>query len=465
MEKYTKEELVKLIKETPVSVDEFADFKKQQGIEKKWEPIMSEPQNEPDDEEPATYKSTGMKFRAGQAKGEHIGHKVIDKTTGDALVVFYPCEKNIRDFVRDYKDAIESLKAQYGDVYISKNNTIPKCEPRRTSAKPEQLYKLSGHKAKQVDIRQRFEDEISDANYLKRYLIYPYVQEYLANKVNSHLEICSIPRLKVNERANLDRHSKFSNSILSYQSLNFNSYDSVKDFFNAAKEKVEGVEQSEGDQKYREYHLARQFNLLYRNWDKTTKSEKRFFGFTPIYNLEAYGLSPTAFDITVWSLLSVKGTLESTGDGYSFLWEAQFKTNHGRRIKNDPTVRDLKIAEDYSFVKSDRVKIDTSEIDVNSKDIIAKNEGVQNCLQGVLQQLADEILNIPISDQLKRAKVSSFELSSEERAEMRRKRQERLAAMDQGAEQPEQGGEEQPQLAESFVDVVVKNVLEQIKKQ
>jgi len=68
---------------------------------------------------------------------------------------------------------------------------------------------------------------------------------------------------------------------------------------------------------------------------------------------------------------------------------------------------------------------------------------------------------------LKRAKLVSFQLTPEEKAEMRRQRQLRLAAQSQGQEQPqpEEGGtqSEQP-LAEEFIDTIVQNILKEIKK-
>ena len=153
-----------------------------------------------------------------------------------------------------------------------------------------------------------FASEISDTKYLKTYLLYPYIKEYLANQVNEHLEKCSIPRIKVNERSHLDNHSKFKNDVFTYQSLNFNSYRSVKDFFESAVRKVQGGESPE-EKEYREHHLGRQFNKVYTRWSKTTKSESKWYGLTDIYNLEKYGGSATTFDTCVTSLLTIEGNL------------------------------------------------------------------------------------------------------------------------------------------------------------
>lgn len=458
MKQYTKEELLRGLNED-LNLDELADYKKQSGIEKKWEPVMSQPQDSE-----GSYKARGQELRTGKATGEHIGHKIIDKTTNEPLVIFYPCDKNIDDFLVEYKDAIESMKQQYGDFYISRDNTIPKCEPRTTSGH-KSLYKPSGEKIA-VDTKVKFETEINDAEYLKRYLIYPIVKDTLLGDgtVQKHLEKCSIPRIKVNERAHLDRHSKFSNQILTYQTLNFNSYKDVKDFFNSAVRKVQD-QQSEEELDFREYHMARQFNKLYQNWDKTKKSNDRFFGFTPIYNLEAYGLSPTSFDVTIWSMFTVKGQIIQGGTETKFEWDVSFKTEHGKKLKDNQQLSRLQINKDYDIGKQILVNLGDFDFSgVETKDVIAKNENVLKGLKDVLNELKSEILQIPVQDQLKRAKLVGFQLSAEEKAEMRRQRQLRLATQTQGEEQPETGPEPQPQLDESFLDSMVQNILAEIRK-
>jgi len=448
MKEILKKDLMKQLIESHMEVDELADFKKQQGIEKSWEPIMSEPGDEGD------YKTTGQKFRSGSASGEHIGHKVIDKSTGTPIVIFYPCQRNIEEFVATHKDAIERLKEQYGDVYITDSNTIPKCEPRLTGSATKSLTNLHTNQTKDVNRKVDFSSEISDSEYIKRYLIYPLINQVLLGDgtVQNHLEKCSLPKIKVSERANLDRHSTFSNYELTYQTLNFNSYKDVRDFFNAAVRNVQDSEVTQEEKDYREYHLARQFNKVYYNWEKTKKNTSLWRGFTPIYNLEASGLSSQTFDVTVSSLLTIKGN-EILGNGYK--WSVEFITEHGKKLKDNSQLGRLKLAKDYEFTSEENVV----DVAVNrSKDSLVKNpkvkEGLIKCLEGIKQQ----ILQIPIQDQLKRAKLVRFELTPEEKMDLKRQRQERLSGMNQSQ------GEEQPELNESLVNSIVQNILKEIKK-
>jgi hypothetical protein len=448
MKEILKKDLMSQLVESHMEVDELADFKKQQGIEKSWEPIMSEPGDEGD------YKTTGQKFRGGKATGEHIGHKVIDKSTGTPIVIFYPCQRNIEEFVATHKDAIERLKEQYGDVYITDSNTIPKCEPRLTGSATKSLTNLHTNQSKDIDRKVEFSSEISDSEYIKRYLIYPLINQVLLGDgtVQRHLEKCSLPKIKVSDRANLDRHSTFSNNELTYQTLNFNSYKDVRDFFNAAVRNVQDGEVTQEEKDYREYHLARQFNKVYYNWEKTKKNTSLWRGFTPIYNLEASGLSSQTFDVTVSSLLTIKGVSFLT-DGYK--WSVEFTTEHGKQLKDNQQLGRVKLAKDYELKSEETVN---SQISNSNKDSLVKNSEVKEGFIKCLEDIKQQILQIPIQDQLKRAKLVRFELTPEEKIELKRQRQERLSGMNQNQ------GEEQPELNESQINTIVQNVLREIKK-
>ena len=447
MKEILKKDLMKQLIESHMEVDELADFKKQQGIEKSWEPIMSEPGDEGD------YKTTGQKFRGGSASGEHIGHKVIDKSTGTPIVIFYPCQRNIEEFVATHKDAIERLKEQYGDVYITDSNTIPKCEPRLTGSATKSLTNLHTNQSKDIDRKVDFASEISDSNYIKTYMLYPLIDKVLLGDgtVQKHLEKCSLPIIKVNDRSNLDRHSTFSNDELTYQTLNLNSYRDVRDFKNTAVRNVNGIEISQDERDYREYHLARQFNKIYDNWGKDKKNSNNWRGFTPVYNLEKSGFSSQTFDVTVTSLLVIKG-VNFLDAGYK--WSVEFITEHGKQLKgNDQLVR-MKLNKDYELNSEETVNGPVSNL---KKDSVAKNQNVIDGLTKCLEDIKKQILQIPIQDQLLRSKIVRFELTPEEKEDLKRQRQERLSGMNQSQ------GEEQPELNESQINTIVKNVLTEIK--
>lgn len=449
MKKFTKEQLMTRLNESSHDIDELADYKKMKGLEKSWEPIMSEPQ---DDD---SFKAVGGKFRSGKAKGKLIGHKIMDKTTNEPLVIFYPCDKNIDEFLNENSAAIEALKKEYGDFYISKSNTIPTCQPR-TTAGDKTLYKPSGEEVK-VDTRVRFEKEMSDTAYIKRYLIYPLVSEILGDDVNEHLTKSGIPVIKTSERAFLDRHSKVTNDQVIYQTMNFNSYENPKKFFDSAVRRVQG-KFSDEENEYREYHMARQFNKLYRNWDKYKKLDPKNYGLTDIYNLEKYGYSLTNLEVSVSSLFKITGRLvEQFGEEPKYVWEVSFKTEHGKVLKDNETLRKLQLNNDYDFEKREIVEVE--QIDLTKKDAIAKNDNIVNGLKNALLSIKEDIMSIPVNSQLKRAKLSSFQLTPQQKEELMRAREEKMKAETAPEEQPEPG-----QMNESFVNKIVQSVISELKK-
>lgn len=464
MKEILKKDLLAQINEQSMEVDELADFKKQGGIEKKWEPIMSEPQDSPGYE--GSYKARGSEMRAGKAKGSHIGHKIIDKTTGEALVILYPCLRDITEFIDEHKNAIDAIKQEYGNFYISTSKTNPTCEPRVTARQGLTLHDPETGGSKFADTKVRFETEYTPSKYIKTYLLYPTLNQLLKEMgVNEHLQKCSLPRIKVNERANLDSHSTFDNQTLTYQTLNFNSYKDVRDFFNSAVRKVQGVEQSELESEFREYHLARQFNNNYRRWEETKKNKEDWRGTTPIYNLEALGLSSTTFDVTVSSLLTIKGGLVGNGQmATGYKWEAFFTTKHGKKLKENSQLARLQMVKDYELTSEETVQFDR-ELDLilkDEKDLLVRNENIVKSFTDCLIGLFTKIKNIQIQDQLKRAKLTGFDLTPEEKAEIRSRRQERLALLASQEGEQQTQGEEQPQLDEN-IKLTIKNILNEFK--
>ena len=451
MKEILKKDLMKQLIESYTEVDEMAA----KDIDKTtWNALYSEPQDDSGE-----YRVRADAHVDKKGKGEHIGHKIFDKTTGEHVYIIYPCDSKIDEFISKHKSALDAMKEKYGDLWIRKDESIPCREPRTTVTPTIDVFHMDSDEKRSINTKVKFEKEISDANYIKRYLLYPLIKDVLLGDgtIQNHLEKCSLPKIKVSDRANLDRHSTFTNNELTYQTLNFNSYKNVRDFFNATVRNVQGIEPTEEEKDYREYHLARQFNKVYYNWEKTKKNTTVWRGFTPIYNLEASGYASQPFDVTISSLLTIKGNLES--DGYK--WSVEFTTEHGKNLKDNSALdrinkmNQMKLAKDYEL-KSEEVV--NGEIQTSSKDSLVKNSDVKNGFIKCLSDIKQQILRIPIQDQLKRSKLVRFELTPEEKEDLKRQRQERLSGMNQSQ------GEEQPELNESLVNSIVQNILREIKK-
>jgi hypothetical protein len=143
---------------------------------------------------------------------------------------------------------------------------------------------------------------------------------------------------------------------------------------------------------------------------------------------------------------------------------ATFKTEHGKNIRNNGQIERAKLAEDYNFTASRTIDLEENPLsgDISSKDTIANNEAIREGLQEVLSEIVQKIMEIPIPEQLTRAKIVNYELNDEQRAEIRSNRAARLAAFNDDEEQTQ--GQEEPQLNESYVNSIVQNVMKRIIK-
>ena len=102
--------------------------------------------------------------------------------------------------------------------------------------------------------------------------------------------------------------------------------------------------------------------------------------------------------------------------------------------------------------------------DISNKKTIANHDAINNALRKVLTDIVQQIMSIPVPDQLTRAKIVNYELNDEQRAEIRANRAARLAAFNDEDEQDQEQGQEQPQLNESQIDMIVQNIMSRIKK-
>ena len=472
MEISKKDLLQKLDESANRELDELADYKTQKGLEKNWEPIYSEPQTDIPGYE-GSYTARGYEHTqkdTDKLKGKHIGHRIKDTATKEPIAVLYPCKEELVDFIRTHAEVIDFLNEKYGEVYFSESKTIPYCQKRKRSDKPEVLKTLSGGE-KEFNITRQHKTELSSGQYLKKYLLYPNLKEIIGDEeLAAHMQMCMIPRIKINERAHLDRHSEFASNKLTYQTMNYNSYESSRDFYEAAVRNVkkfeEGVDvntpiQDREEREYREYHLQYQFNKIYRKWEETKKSQDLWLGLTPTYNLEHVGLSPTTFDATVMSLLTIKGELREQENILKFVWTVEFKVEHGNDLKHDPSKIVKHLSKDEYFESQAEADITDIQYDYHKKDAIAKHPLVIESLQNVLNDIKAKIMAIPVVDALKKAQVSSFQLSGDQRADLEAKRKERLERL-RAMQQPETQ-EEPPQLSESdyeFLEKRLRNIIQ-----
>jgi hypothetical protein len=229
------------------------------------------------------------------------------------------------------------------------------------------------------------------------------VEEYLGNpEVSARLERLSIPEIKSRDRKHLNRYGRVDNQEVNYQTHTFNSYLSSTQFLQFVTARITGKKLED---EFKSYHLARQFNELYMNWEETKKNSKQYMGKTPSYMLDAYGFDEANLDVTVRMDLSIKGT---TLDN-RYLWTVIFKTKFGRKLKEDRWVNGLTLDKDLTIRKTAELEPGTQ---FDDKTTIMDSLPIKTSLIEALDELRDTIMTKfkPV-ETLKLANVKQYDIT------------------------------------------------------
>jgi hypothetical protein len=229
------------------------------------------------------------------------------------------------------------------------------------------------------------------------------VDEYLCNpEVSAKLERLSIPEIKSRDRKHLNRYGRVDNQEVNYQTHTFNSYLSSTQFLQFVTARITGKKLED---EFKSYHLARQFNQNYMNWEETKKNSKQYMGKTPSYMLDAYGFDEANLDVTVRMDLSIKGTLLDN----QYLWTVRFKTKFGRKLKEDRWVNGLTLDKDLTFRKTAELEPGTQ---FDDKMTIIDSLPIKTSLIEALDELRDTIMTKfkPV-ETLKLANVKQYDIT------------------------------------------------------
>jgi len=231
------------------------------------------------------------------------------------------------------------------------------------------------------------------------------VEQYLGNpEVSARLERLSIPEIKSRDRKHLNRYGRVDNDQINYQTHTFNSYESSTQFLKFVTARISGKKLED---QYKSYHLARQFNQQYMNWEETKKNSQQYLGKTPAYMLDAYGFDESNLDVTVRMDLSIKGQLL---DG-QYLWTVRFKTKFGRKLKEDRWVNNgLELDRDETIRKTAELEPGT---EFNDKMTVMDSLPIKTALIEALDELKDMIMTQfkPV-EMLKKANVKQYDITN-----------------------------------------------------
>ena len=229
------------------------------------------------------------------------------------------------------------------------------------------------------------------------------VEEYLGNpEVSARLERLSIPEVKSRDRKHLNRYGRVDNDQINYQTHTFNSYLSSTQFLKFVTARISGKKLED---EFKSYHLARQFNQNYMNWEETKKNSKRYVGKTASYMLDAYGFDEENLDVTVRMDLSIKGQMLDN----QYLWTVKFQTKFGRKLKEDRWVNGLTLDKELTIRKTAELEPGTQ---FDDKMTVMDSLPIKTSLIEALDELRDTIMTKykPI-ETLKLANVKQYDIT------------------------------------------------------
>ena len=231
------------------------------------------------------------------------------------------------------------------------------------------------------------------------------IDEYLGSpEVSARLERLSIPEVKSRDRKHLNRYGRVDNDQINYQTHTFNSYLSSTQFLKFVTARISGKKLED---EFKSYHLARQFNQQYMNWEETKKNSKQYLGKTDSYMLDKYGFDEDNLDVTVRMDLSIKGQLLDN----QYLWTVRFKTKFGRKLKEDRWVNNgLELDRDETIRKTAQLEPGTQFDDRNT---VMDSLPIKTALIEALDELKDMIMTQfkPV-EMLKKANVKQYDITN-----------------------------------------------------
>jgi hypothetical protein len=235
------------------------------------------------------------------------------------------------------------------------------------------------------------------------------VERYLGNEeVSKRLEKCSIPEIKSRDRKHLNRYGKMDNTSIEYNTHTFNSYTSSKQFLQFVTARITGKPL---DPQFKSYHLARQFNDIYRNWSETKKNDVQYVGKTEAYMLDRFGFDPDNLDVTVRSDFSIKG--ENDAQNKVYKWTITLTTKFGRKLKEESAIAGRKLNPDINIViqKEAQYELEENEVFNEMRTVLDKLE-IKQALIEALSELADKIMTeIKPVQALKLANVQNYDIT------------------------------------------------------
>lgn len=318
----------------------------------------------------------------------------------DRLIIPLDCTE-LQDFINENSEWLDNIAKTHG----LDPEMLPKC--KKTKYHPRNIkvgtsYKWSG-------------ERLPAKTKIKR-ILHDKIEEFLASPdVTSRLDKASVPEIMVRNEKHLNKYGRMDNQKIEYGTHTFNSYETSAQFLKFVTARIAGKQL---DDDVKSYHLARQFNQIYRKWFETKKNDKQYFGKTEAYMLDRFGFDEDNLDVTVRTDLKITGQNDIMANKYT--WTATLETKFGRKLTDDRSLGRLDLDKsivigpkefEYSMPKNDQGE----EMTFTDEYTVLDNFEIQNGLIEVLGELKEKIMTEfkPINA-LKLANIKNFDITRTE---------------------------------------------------
>jgi hypothetical protein len=317
-----------------------------------------------------------------------------EKLGDEELVVPLDCE-DIEDFMIRNSEWLESLRLEYGlepQLFKCREQNIPTGKVYKPAYSNVPLLQKYGIKAGQnlpSYERTGGPGKISVQERIFRYNFYPLMRDkFEIGEFAKILELKSVPCVSIDEK-HLDTHSEpVTNNVFRFRTHSYELFKNVNDFIETVRYRRNsqkgGSFEPERDPKLCE-RIARQYNLIYRKWEKERKNRDEYKGKSPKYMLNRFGLEEGNLNVATRLDVIIEGNLNEQNNTYK--WNVLFVVSFGKKVEEEMTIKGgIQTEREFVSTKQVSYELDEPYTKFNDEYTILDNVSIR---QGLIEAFDD----------------------------------------------------------------------------
>ena len=330
------------------------------------------------------------------------------KTIGDEVLIIPADCEDIMEFKEKNKEWIESVgleKKLEPQVVVCRKQAKPTGDVYKPTDKWPILGQIFG-------IKPENKNRLEARTRLLKYHLNPIIKDEFTKNFDKELQKRSFAPILADTKFT-DVYSEINNEKIRFNAHSYINFEKVNDFtqsiINNAKSKG-GLLELEPRNPEDAQRLARQYNLQYANWLESKKSDKRYFGKTQKYLLDAFGYEEKNINATVRTDLSLKGDLDMENKTYT--WEVKVTVKFGKKLEDEPRIKGgLQEEKVLSSTKQVNFELDEPYTKFSNEYTVLDNPSIKSGLIEVIYDIKNQITQLPVTWMLNTATRSRLQLS------------------------------------------------------